>query len=183
MSAQLFNGRHSAGIEGDFVIFLIGARLNRLRSLFTFLRIGRQMDAMQRELAGQSPDGMPAHRELGRPHIRVGSILAFLRPVGSLLPQSGRGASAGLGGGSTARCAIMAISVSGTRPSRCGPGSTRRSTATCRASAWAWQANTGSWARPLQRRYAAARASRMSRRWRATDPLSALDQSGHHWTP
>ena len=50
MSVELFNGRHSASIQGDFVIFLIGARLNRLRSLLTFMRIGRQMDGMQREL-------------------------------------------------------------------------------------------------------------------------------------
>lgn len=47
---QTFNGRYSGTLDGDFVVFLIGARLNRLRALGTFLPIARAMGRMQAEL-------------------------------------------------------------------------------------------------------------------------------------
>lgn len=53
-------GRHTAGIEGDFVVFLIGARLNRLRAANRMRRIGGQMTQMQKALA--------QHPELGCLH-------------------------------------------------------------------------------------------------------------------
>ena len=46
-------GRHSAQVEGDFVVFLIGARVNRLRSLPAFVPISRAMRRMQKELLAQ----------------------------------------------------------------------------------------------------------------------------------
>jgi Domain of unknown function (DUF4188) len=54
------NGRHTAGIDGEFVVFLIGARLNRLRSANRMRRVGAQMSKMQRTLA--------QHPELGCLH-------------------------------------------------------------------------------------------------------------------
>jgi hypothetical protein len=53
---QIFNGRHGATLDGDFVVFLIGARLNRLRSLPAFVPIARAMGRMQGELLAD-----PAH--------------------------------------------------------------------------------------------------------------------------
>ncbi len=53
-------GRHTARIEGDFVVFLIGARLNRLRAANRMRRVGSQMTRMQRTLA--------EHPELGCLH-------------------------------------------------------------------------------------------------------------------
>lgn len=44
-------GRHTAAIDGDFVVFLIGARLNRLRAANRMRRIGGQMTQMQKVLA------------------------------------------------------------------------------------------------------------------------------------
>lgn len=54
-------GRHSAAIEGDFVVFLIGARINRLWKVRTWLPVARAMGRMQREIA--------AHPEIGCLHI------------------------------------------------------------------------------------------------------------------
>lgn len=48
---MIHEGRFTAEIDGDFVVFLIGARLNRLRDLRHMIRIGRQMDEMQRVLS------------------------------------------------------------------------------------------------------------------------------------
>lgn len=53
---QIFPGRYSGHLEGDFVLFLIGARINRLSKLLTFLPIARAMGRMQRELLSD-----PAH--------------------------------------------------------------------------------------------------------------------------
>lgn len=54
-------GRWTAEYDDGFVVFLIGARLNRLRSLPRMIKIGQAMSAMQRELA--------QHPEIGCMHI------------------------------------------------------------------------------------------------------------------
>ncbi|HSG88211.1 MAG TPA: DUF4188 domain-containing protein [Pseudomonadales bacterium] len=56
----LLRGRHAARIEGDFVVFLIGARLNRLRDFRAWLPVVRAMPKMIAELQ--------AHPELGMLH-------------------------------------------------------------------------------------------------------------------
>lgn len=58
---EIFNGRFSGSLEGDFVVFLIGARINRLSRAYRFLPVGRAMGKMQSELR--------AHPELGCLHI------------------------------------------------------------------------------------------------------------------
>lgn len=72
MPAEVLMGRRTADLDTDFVVFLIGARVNRLRSLPRFVRIGRQMTAMQRELLAQ-PDLGCLHIEnfFGRTTISV----------------------------------------------------------------------------------------------------------------
>lgn len=47
---QTFKGRYGGTIEGDFVVFLIGARLNRLSAIAAFIPITRAMGRMQQEL-------------------------------------------------------------------------------------------------------------------------------------
>ena len=58
---QIFNGRYGGTIEGDFVVFLIGMRINRLRKIHSVWTVGRAMGQMQREIQ--------AHPELGCLHI------------------------------------------------------------------------------------------------------------------
>ena len=47
---DLFNGRFSGKIEGDFVVFLIGARINKLSRAFRFVPVAQAMTRMQKEL-------------------------------------------------------------------------------------------------------------------------------------
>jgi hypothetical protein len=62
MTNAVFPGRFTASVEGDVVVFLIGSRLNRLRSLPRMLQVGRQMTRMQSELMAQ-PDLGCLHME------------------------------------------------------------------------------------------------------------------------
>ncbi|MEE4384140.1 MAG: DUF4188 domain-containing protein [Pseudomonadales bacterium] len=51
-------GRRAARIEGDFVVFLIGARINRFRSVSAWLPVVRAMPRMLKELARQPELGL-----------------------------------------------------------------------------------------------------------------------------
>lgn len=53
----LHKGRYAASAEGDFVVFLIGMRVNKLWKCWQWLPVTRQMGSMQAELA--------KHPELG----------------------------------------------------------------------------------------------------------------------
>ncbi|HEU4323985.1 MAG TPA: DUF4188 domain-containing protein [Roseiflexaceae bacterium] len=55
--AQIFNGRMTAEIEGDFVVFLIGMRINKPWKVGQWLSVARTMPKMLRELE--------QHKELG----------------------------------------------------------------------------------------------------------------------
>jgi hypothetical protein len=48
--AQIFAGRHSARVEGPFVVFLIGMRINQLFSFSKWVPVARAMGPMLREL-------------------------------------------------------------------------------------------------------------------------------------
>ena len=58
--SDIFRGRYTAQIEGPFVVFLIGMRVNKLRMLGKWLPVARVMRPMVEELL--------AHRELGLLH-------------------------------------------------------------------------------------------------------------------
>lgn len=58
---MIHNGRHSATIEDDFVVFLIGARINRWWKAARWLPVVRAMGRMQAEIG--------AHPEIGCLHI------------------------------------------------------------------------------------------------------------------
>jgi hypothetical protein len=53
--------RHTAEIEGDFVVFLIGAHIAKPWRLLTVIRVARAMRAMMKEL-----EANPAHGYLGQ---------------------------------------------------------------------------------------------------------------------
>jgi hypothetical protein len=55
-------GRYRATFEGNFVVFLIGARVHKLWKLRQWLPVAKAMNAMQREIA--------AHSEIGCLHIQ-----------------------------------------------------------------------------------------------------------------
>ena len=50
MDASVFNGRYTAHLDGDFVVFLIGARINSWRKLLKLGWIGQANSAMYRVL-------------------------------------------------------------------------------------------------------------------------------------
>ncbi|MFP3913274.1 MAG: DUF4188 domain-containing protein [Actinomycetota bacterium] len=58
---MIHTGRHTATLEGDFVVFLLGARINRMWKLGAWLPVARAMTRMQREISG--------HPEIGCLHI------------------------------------------------------------------------------------------------------------------
>ena len=58
--AAILNGRFAGKIEGDFVVFLIGMRVNRLLQVHKWLPVARAMPRMLKELA--------AHPEMGLLH-------------------------------------------------------------------------------------------------------------------
>lgn len=72
MSTRINAGRFTAAVDSDFVVFLIGSRLNNVRDLVKMVRIARQMRAMQAELR-QSPELGCLHMEdfFGRTTISV----------------------------------------------------------------------------------------------------------------
>jgi hypothetical protein len=56
------NGRYAAEIDGDFVVFLIGMRINRLLQPQKWLPVAMAMPRMLRELAQQKELGLLAAR-------------------------------------------------------------------------------------------------------------------------
>ncbi len=61
----VYPGRYTASIEGPFVVFLIGFRINRLLAIGKWLRVARAMGPMQNELyANPSLGLLAAHSSL-----------------------------------------------------------------------------------------------------------------------
>jgi hypothetical protein len=55
--SKLFPGRYAATIEGPFVVFLIGMRINRLFAIHKWLPVARAMPPMLQELAADKSSG------------------------------------------------------------------------------------------------------------------------------
>jgi len=53
--AEVINGRHTAALDDDVVVFIIGMRINRLRRIHSWLPAFQAMPRMLREL-GADPD-------------------------------------------------------------------------------------------------------------------------------
>jgi len=56
--AEIHNGRFAAQIEGDFVVFLIGMRVNRFFAFGKWLPVARAMPRMLQELMAQPELGL-----------------------------------------------------------------------------------------------------------------------------
>ena len=56
--ATTYSGRYTAEIEGDFVVFLIGMRLNRPWKVHQWLPVFTGMQRMLRELARHPEQGL-----------------------------------------------------------------------------------------------------------------------------
>ena len=56
--AEIHRGRWTANVEGDFVVFLIGMRINRLRAVGEWLPVARAMGPMLRELVPDETSGL-----------------------------------------------------------------------------------------------------------------------------
>lgn len=59
--AKIWQGRYTAQLEGDFVVFIIGMRINQLWAVHKWLPVARAMRGMLAELA--------QHKELGLLHV------------------------------------------------------------------------------------------------------------------
>jgi hypothetical protein len=64
-SAQLNSGRFTAEIDGDFVVFLIGARINRKRHLPKALKAINGMGEMLKHLQAQPEKGLLGFERAG----------------------------------------------------------------------------------------------------------------------
>ena len=154
---EIFPGRWSADIEGDFVVFLIGMRVNRPLEAAQTCRVHARDDAEAAEGARRRPLArLP--RKLAGPALADRAdrdpVLALVRGARGLRRSAAHQQMwkrfFELVGGT-------ATSASGTRPSGSGPASTRASTAGCRASAWRPPPVTARSARPHVHGSASAR--------------------------
>jgi hypothetical protein len=67
MAARIISGRYTAEIEGDFVVLLIGTRINALRGL-RWVKALSSMNRMLRELSDEPEKGLLGYR-MGFPTI------------------------------------------------------------------------------------------------------------------
>ena len=123
--AKVFTGRYSADVEGDFVVFLIGMRINKpwdVRGWWhTFV-----VDAPDDQGARGEPRARP---DLGAPGWFGGPAVVqywrSLRAARPLRAQRGPAATSPRGRSGTRPRGRPARSASGTRPTRCARASTR----------------------------------------------------------
>jgi hypothetical protein len=127
--AQIAGRRMTAEVDGDFVVFLIGARPTKLRLLRSMLDLGgrRGMKHMLDYLVAHPEKGLLGY-QMGLPVIvqywrSFEHLEAFAKAPPTRIWRCG--ATTGV---ASARATARA---SGTRPSRSGPASMRPSTATC----------------------------------------------------
>ena len=133
--AEINQGRWTAQIEGDFVVFLIGARLQArhpLRSLRDLGGFKRGMPAMLKYLSQHPEKGFLGYQQLGIGTANVQYWRSFedLERFAKDDVDPHLATWRATGSGSPA----VTAPASGTRRTWCAPASTRRSTATCRRS-------------------------------------------------
>ena len=93
--ASIIDRRVTARIQGDFVVFLIGMRVNKPWKLGKWLPVMRAMPKMLKELEAAPPEvGFLGHTGLGK---IIVPVLAQLRSSGALRTGSRRSALAGMG--------------------------------------------------------------------------------------
>lgn len=134
MSAKINQGRWTADIEGDFVVFLIGARPSKLHLLRSIIDLGgrRGMKHMLDYLVEHPEKGLLGY-QMGFP-----AIVQYWRSFEQLeaFAKNTDDPHLDVWRKYFKRVGRVVARVSGTRPIWSGPESTKRSTATCRHSAW-----------------------------------------------
>ena len=131
--ADIKQGRWTAEIEGDFVVFIIGARLNSKWQAFrSFADLGgrRGMNHMLKYLTEHPEKGLLGYETMGFANVQYWRsfehLEAFAKDTDD--PHLGPGPGA-ITGSASARTRVRG---SGTRPTLCATASTRRSMGTCR---------------------------------------------------
>ncbi len=75
--AKVIRGRHTADVEGEFVVFLVGMRINRYWKIHKWLPVALAMPRMLRALERDPGKGMLGYRLL--PGLRVITVLQYWR--------------------------------------------------------------------------------------------------------
>jgi hypothetical protein len=138
--ANLAGRRMMAEIDGDFVVFLIGARFNSFHLLKTVLDLGgrRGMKHMLDYLVEHPEKGLLGY-QMGLPIIvQYWRLSSTWKPS----PRTPATLTSRCGGTTGAGSARAPEPESGTRPTWCGPVSMRPCTATCPRSDWARRAGS-----------------------------------------
>lgn len=134
--ANIFNGRYTADIQGDFVVFVIGMRINKALRIDKWGPVASAMGPMLSTLYQHPEKGfLGGYTLLGWRTIvtmqywrSTEDLERFARHPGDR--TLARGAS------STSLSAPTARSASSMRRIKFAPDNTRLCTATCRASGW-----------------------------------------------
>lgn len=79
MSNEIFNGRYTARIEGDFVVFLIGARVNAWNKIGKLAWIGQANNAMYQVLASKPEYGYLGGEMFNRDFFRESITISYWR--------------------------------------------------------------------------------------------------------
>ena len=99
---RVIDKRVTAAIEGDFVVFLIGMRINKLWKVRKWLPVFLAMPRMIRELERRPESGFLGAKVRGKPAATDGGpVLALLRAARGLRAQQGRRATGRPGSSST----------------------------------------------------------------------------------
>jgi hypothetical protein len=81
--ATVIPGRYTADVEGEFVVFLVGMRINHFWKIHKWLPVARAMGPMLRSLKRDPSKGMLGYRVL--PGLRVITVLQYWRSLDQLL--------------------------------------------------------------------------------------------------
>ena len=85
---SIFPGRFTAQIDGPFVVFIIGLRVNRFWAVHKWLPVARAMGPMIDGLLAQPDLGLLCANDFLSTRRRSRSILAFVRSARRLLEKS-----------------------------------------------------------------------------------------------
>jgi len=130
--------RMAAEIEGDFVVFLIGMRINKPWKVHKWLPVFLAMPRMLKELETNPDSGLIGYSQAGLMESSTGAPLSSSKRT-RVVPM----ASTGRPGWHSTSAAVGAAGMwgSGTRRIEYGPVSMRPSIAACPPTGWARQAN------------------------------------------
>ena len=158
MMAKTFHGAYTADLDGDFVVFLIGMRVNKPWAVRRWWPTFAAMRPMIQELEARPELGL-LHASSAGSAARSSSSTGA--PSSSSTPsRATRTASTCRRGRSTTGAARASSAVGIWHETyRCAPASTRRSTATCRAAGSRSRAATSPSEEGAERRPADRRAA------------------------